>query len=112
MWTKSKDNKIKEIIKINTKKNIINNIPKANSKNDFSKKYIKNQRASNYFNINNIHNYNPKTIYDKEKITSGKTIPNYISIDYINKSLLLTAYENSILILFEALKLYMKNDLS
>ena len=91
------------------KSNLINNIPNTQVKNNNSKKQIKNKRATNYFTINNNNqNYNSKTINIKENIFSGKKIFDHISI---NNSLLLTAYENSLLILFDSLKSYMKNDL-
>ena len=87
--------------------NIMNNIPKVQSKKDIKKKQI-NKRATNYFNINNnnIGQSNSKTISNHDFISSN--ISNYISI---NKSYLLEAYEKSLLILFDALKLYLKNDL-
>ena len=91
------------------KSNLINNIPNTQVKNNNSKKQIKNKRATNYLTINNNNqNYNSKTINIKENIFSGKKIFDHISI---NNSLLLTAYENSLLILFDSLKSYMKNDL-
>ena len=91
------------------KSNLINNIPNTQVKNNNSKKQIKNKRAINYFTINNNNqNYNSKTINIKENIFSGKKIFDHISI---NNSLLLAAYENSLLILFDSLKSYMKNDL-
>ena len=89
---------------------LINNIPNTQIKNNNSKKQIKNKRATNYFTINNNinQNYNSKTINMKENIFSGKNIFEHISI---NNSLLLTAYEKSLFILFDSLKSYMKNDL-
>jgi hypothetical protein len=89
---------------------LINNIPNTQIKNNNSKKQIKNKRATNYFTINNNinQNYNSKTINMKENIFSGKSIFEHISI---NNSLLLTAYEKSLFILFDSLKSYMKNDL-
>ena len=82
------------------KVNIINNIPKRKPLNCFKNckpKLIKYKTSNNctfkqFKNNNNIIN----------------DISKYISI---NKSLLLSAYEKSILILFESLKSYMKNDL-
>ena len=86
----------------------MNLIPKSNSKNNINTKIIKNKRANNYFNIYNKNiNCNSKTISNQEYKSSLKKNSNYITI---NKSLLLSAYENSLLILFNTLKLYMKND--
>jgi len=96
-------NNIKNTIPLN----IINNIPKVQSKKDIKKKKI-NKKATNFFNINNnnISQSNSKTIYNHDFNSSN--ISNYISI---NKSYLLAAYEKSLLILFDALKSYLKNDL-
>ena len=109
MKSTSKNSKINENNKNNLKINLKNNIPKAQSKKDIKKKQI-NKRATNYFNLNNNHinQINSKTISSKEYKPEEKNISNYISI---NKSLLLAAYEKSLLILFDTLKLYMKNDL-
>ena len=96
------------IIKNQIKTSLINNIPNNQVKNNNYKKQIKNKRATNYFTINNNQNYNSKTINIKENIFFGKKIFDHISI---NNSLLLTAYENSLLILFDSLKSYLKNDL-
>ena len=86
--------------------NLINNIPKAQSKKDVKKKPI-NKRASNHSNLNNnIAQAKSKTISNNEFISQN--ISNYISI---NKSFLLSAYEKSLLILFDALKSYLKNDI-
>jgi len=114
MRVNSKGSKTNEnnIDKNQIKPNLINNISKTQSKIDISKKQIKNKRAINYFTINNnnnnIQNYNSITSNNKENIFSKKNISNYISI---NNSLLLSAYESSLLILFDSLKSYMKNDL-
>lgn len=96
---KNRKNMINQI-----KVNIINNIPKRKPLNYFKNsktKLIKYKTSSNHINtfkqFNN--NKNNNIINDISK---------YISI---NKSLLLLAYEKSILILFENLKLYMKNNL-
>ena len=100
-----KVHKENQISKNNAKMNLI---PKSNSKNNINTKIIKNKRANNFFNIYNKNiNCNSKTISNQEYKSSLKKISNYITI---NKSLLLSAYENSLLILFNTLKLYMKND--
>jgi len=85
------------------KVNIINNIPKRKPLNCFKNskpKLIKYKTSNNHINAFKQFNNNNNNII--------KDISKYISI---NKSLLLSAYEKSILILFESLKLYMKNDL-
>ena len=93
----------------NKKVNLIYNIPNSKSRKNMNTKLIKNNRAINYFNIKNCSNkYNSKTISSQENITSIKNITNYITI---NKSLLLEAYEKSLLILFNSIKSYMKNDI-
>ena len=82
------------------KVNIINNIPKRKPLNCFKNskpKLIKYKTSSNH--INTFKHFNNNNIIND--------ISKYISI---NKSLLLSAYEKSILILFENLKSYMKND--
>ena len=84
------------------KVNIINNIPKKKPLNCFKNskpKLIKYKTSNNYINAFKHLKNNDNIINDISK---------YISI---NKSLLLSAYEKSILILFESLKSYMKNDL-
>ena len=84
------------------KVNIINNIPKKKPLNCFKNskpKLIKYKTSNNYINIF-------KHLKNDDNIIND--ISKYISI---NKSLLLSAYEKSILILFESLKSYMKNDL-
>ena len=84
------------------KVNIINNIPKKKPLNCFKNskpKLIKYKTSNNYINIFKHLKNDDNIINDVSK---------YISI---NKSLLLSAYEKSILILFESLKSYMKNDL-
>lgn len=84
------------------KVNIINNIPKKKPLNCFKNskpKLIKYKTSNNYINTFKHLKNNDNIINDISK---------YISI---NKSLLLSAYEKSILILFESLKSYMKNDL-
>ena len=92
------------------KVNLINNIPKIKTKKDIKiKPKIINKRSNNQININiNNQNDNYKTIANKENTNNIKRISNYISI---NKSILLSAYEESLLILFETLKAYMKNDI-
>ena len=83
------------------KVNIINNIPKKKPLNCFknSKPKLKKYKTSSN-HINTFKHFNNNNIIND--------ISKYISI---NKSLLLSAYEKSILILFENLKSYMKNDL-
>jgi len=83
------------------KVNIMNNIPKRKPLNCFKNskpKLIKYKTSTNHNNA--FKQFNKNIINDISK---------YISI---NKSLLLSAYEKSILILFENLKSYMKNDLN
>ena len=96
---------------INTVKiNLINNIPKTkpnkeskNNKSKIIKSKTSNNPSANYKTqyINNIAS-------KRESTNFIKNISNYITI---NKSLLLSSYEKSILILFDNLKSYMKNDL-
>ena len=109
MKSTSKNSKFNENNNNNLKINLKNNIPKAQSRKDIKKKQI-NKRATNYFNLNNnnINQINSKTISSKDYKPEEKNISNYISI---NKSFLLDAYEKSLLILFDTLRLYMKNDL-
>ena len=93
------------------KVNLINNIPKIKTKKEMKikPKIFKNKRSNNPININiNNQNDDYKTITSKESTNNIKKISNYISI---NKSILLSAYEESLLILFETLKSYMKNDI-
>ena len=93
---KSRNNMMNQV-----KVNIINNIPKRKPLNCFKNskpKLIKYKTSSNH--INTFKHFNNNNIIND--------ISKYISI---NKSLLLSAYEKSILILFENLKSYMKNDL-
>ena len=107
--SKGSRNNENTINKNQNKSFLIGCVQKAQSKKDISKKQIKNKRATNYFAINNNNqNYNSKTINNKENIFYKKNISNYISI---NNSLLLSAYERSLLILFVSLKSYLKNDL-
>ena len=104
-------NKENSFNKAHIKSNLINNIPKSKAKIDNTKNIIKNKRKTNYFTVNNYNqNYNSKTINKKENsFQNKKNIFNHIPI---NNSLLLSAYENSLLILFSTLKSYLKNDLS
>ena len=108
--SKSSKNKENNFDKAYIKSNLINNIPKAKTKIDITKKQIKNKRITNYLTLNNYNqNFNSKTTNKKENnFTNKKNISNHISI---NNLLLLSAYENSLLILFGTLKSYMKNDL-
>ena len=96
-------NNKKDLIKP-VKVNLINNIPKIKySKDNKKSKIIKSTTSSNPINnhiITHINNNN-------ELNTHINNISSYI---FINKSLLLSAYEKSILILFNNLKLYLKND--
>ena len=93
---KSRNNMMNQV-----KVNIINNIPKRKPLNCFknSKPKLKKYKTSSN-HINTFKHFNNNNIIND--------ISKYISI---NKSLLLSAYEKSILILFENLKSYMKNDL-
>ena len=96
---------------INTVKiNLINNIPKTKpnkeSKNNKSK--IIKSKTSNNPSANYKTQYINNMASKRESTNFIKNISNYITI---NKSLLLSSYEKSILILFDNLKSYMKNDL-
>ena len=92
------------------KVNLINNIPKSKTKkNKKVHKLIKYNTSNNPININiKNHFKNYGTISNTDNANFIKNISNYISF---NKSILLSAYEESLLILFDSLKSYMKNDL-
>ena len=92
------------------KVNLINNIPKSKTKkNTKVHKLIKYNTSNNPININiKNHFKNYGTISNTDNANFIKNISNYISF---NKSILLSAYEESLLILFDSLKSYMKNDL-
>ncbi len=111
MKSNSIDNKSQKQKLNQVKVNLINNIPKTKTKKDlkFKPKISENKSLNNPININ-INNqcdcYNNNS--NKEKVNFIKNISSYISI---NKSILLSAYEESLLILFETLKSYMKDDI-
>ena len=98
-------NNKKDIIKP-VKVNLINNIPKIKSSKDNKKsKIVKSITSSNPINTHIITHIN-------NDLNTHININNISSYIFVNKSLLLSAYEKSILILFNNLKLYLKNDSS
>ena len=101
-----------EITRIETKNSLKNSILKTKSSTAVKMKQIKNKRMKTTKNSNltslTIDKIYFKTISNKENSSSKKYVSNYVSI---NKSFLLEAYEKSLTILFDALKLYMKHDL-
>ena len=119
---KKNDSKILQRDNIPVKVNLVKNIPfnkkNLNMKNIETTSKIKTENISNISNnaldeMNNINNTNffrtNNNFHKKSKTKNEiKNISNYVSF---NKSMLLSAYEESITILFENLKSYMKNDL-
>jgi len=98
-------NNKKDVIKP-VKVNLINNIPKIKSTKDNKKsKIVKSIASSNPINTHIITHIN-------NDLNTHININNISSYIFVNKSLLLSAYEKSILILFNNLKLYLKNDSS
>ena len=121
---KKNDIKILKKDNIPLKMNLIKNIPfnkkNLNIKNIETPSKIKTVNISNTHNnifdeVNSINNNNffcTNNNFHKKKPkikNEIKNISNYVSF---NQSMLLAAYEESLSILFESLKLYMKNDLS
>ena len=91
---------------------LLNNIPKTSTSKKLEKsktKIIKNLESNNPINANmNYEFINYGIISNKKNNNLMKKISNYISI---NKSILLSAYEESLRILFDSLKVYLKNDI-
>ena len=92
---------------------LLNNICKTSTSKKLEKsnktKIIKNIESNNPINANmNYEFINYGIISNKKNNNLMKKISNYISI---NKSILLSAYEESLRILFDSLKLYLKNDI-
>ena len=107
-----KSNSIDYINQKNTiksvKVNLINNIPKSKI-NKKDKQRMINKASNNPINSNfNNHHINYGLISNKGNNNLIKNVSNYI---YLNKSILLSAYEESLTILFDNLKNYMKNDI-
>ena len=107
-----KSNSIDYINQKNTiksvKVNLINNIPKSKI-NKKDKQRMRNKASNNPINSNfNNHHINYGLISNKGNNNLIKNVSNYI---YLNKSILLSAYEESLTILFDNLKNYMKNDI-
>ena len=111
MKSKTKDIKNQKNIIKPVKVNLIYNIPKTKSKKDINivkPKLIKNNTSNNPINLIDNQNIKSEIISEKGNINLIKNISNYISF---NKSILLSAYEESLLILFDSLKSYLKNDI-
>ena len=111
MKSKIKDIKNQKNMIKPVKVNLINNIPKTKSKKDINivkSKILKNYSSNNPINNIDTQNIKPELISEKGNINLIKNISNYISF---NKSILLSAYEESLLILFDSLKSYLKNDI-
>ena len=92
---------------------LLSNIPKTSTSKNLEKsnktKIVKNIETNNPINANmNYEFINYGIISNKNNNNLMKKISNYISI---NKSILLSAYEESLRILFDSLKVYLKNDI-
>ena len=93
------------------KVNLLNNIPKQKAKETtkIALNLNKNSTKRMKMRVGNSTKINLNYSNNKDDYYFTKNISSYISI---NKAMLLSAYEESLLILFNNLKIYMKNDIS